>query len=97
LWMGVPVVSRRGRTHTSRMGASLLAAIGRPAWVADTDVEFAQAAMRVASDPEELERWRAESRTRLRASMLCDEPGFTRAFEALLEQAWTSPGIERRA
>ena len=92
LWMGVPVVSRRGRTHTSRMGASLLGAIGQPDWVADSDAGFAQAAARLATDIEGLVRWRAHSRARLQASELLDRPGFTSAFESLLERAWAMPG-----
>jgi len=91
LWMGVPVVSRRGRTHTSRMGASLLTAIGQSAWVADTDVEFAHAAARLALDPEALAQWRRGSRTHLLASELFDEAGFVTAFENLLLQAWVKP------
>ena len=91
LWMGVPVVSLRGRTHTSRMGASLLGAIGQSDWVADSDARFAQVAARLASAPRELASWRAESRSRLRASALLDQPGFASAFEALLERAWARP------
>jgi predicted O-linked N-acetylglucosamine transferase (SPINDLY family) len=94
LWMGVPVVSLRGRTHTSRMGASLLGAIGQPDWVADSDAGFAQAAARLATDTEGLARWRAQSRMRLQASELLDRPGFTGAFESLLEQAWAASGPE---
>ena len=92
LWMGVPVVTLRGRTHTSRMGASLLGAIGQPDWVAESDAGFAQAAARLATDIEGLARWRAQSRTRLQASELLDRPGFTSAFESLLDQAWAMPG-----
>ncbi len=97
LWMGVPVVSRRGRTHTSRMGASLLGAIGQPGWVADTDAGFVQAAARLAFDVEALARWRAESRTSLQASVLLDQPGFVSAFETALEHAWVQPGVEAAA
>ena len=92
LWMGVPVISRRGRTHTSRMGASLLGAIGQADWVADTDPGFARAAARLAHDIEALTRWRAAARTQLQASALFDETGFTAAFESLLLQAWAQPG-----
>src|SRR5262249_16286140 len=36
LWMGVPVVTLSGRTHASRMGASLLAAAGLDELIART-------------------------------------------------------------
>ncbi len=92
LWMGVPVVSRRGATHTSRMGASLLGAIGQTGWVADTDEAFVAHAVRLAGDPEGLTRWRLQCRERLQASELFDEAGFAREFENILDQAWARRG-----
>ncbi|MBC7995267.1 MAG: tetratricopeptide repeat protein [Rhizobacter sp.] len=88
LWMGVPVVTRRGRTHTSRMGASLLGAIGRDDWVADDDAAYVATILRVAADVVGLARWRSQARERLAESALFDEPGFVRDFEAVLQQAW---------
>lgn len=92
LWMGVPVVTRRGRTHTSRMGASILAAIGRTDWVADDDAAYVATVARLAGDVEGLAHWRADARASLRASPLFDERGFTRSFEAALEEAWAAAG-----
>jgi predicted O-linked N-acetylglucosamine transferase (SPINDLY family) len=91
LWMGVPVITLRGRTHTSRMGASILGAIGRPDWVAETDAAFAQRAAAMVADSAALAAWRAKARGHIAASALCDGPGFTRAFEAALEVAWAAP------
>jgi predicted O-linked N-acetylglucosamine transferase (SPINDLY family) len=92
LWMGVPVVSRRGATHTSRMGASILGAIGQSKWVADTDAAFVEIVVNLAADVPALARWRAESRVRLKSSELLDDAGFTRDFEAALEAAWERKG-----
>jgi protein O-GlcNAc transferase len=95
LWMGVPVVSRRGATHTSRMGASVLSAIGRGDWVADSDAAFVQVAARLAADPAALAAWRAGARTHLQSSPLFDAPGFARAFEQALDTAWdTCPAAQ---
>jgi protein O-GlcNAc transferase len=94
LWMGVPVVSRRGATHTSRMGASLLHAIGRTEWLADDDEGFARIAASLAADPDGLARWRADSRAYLHASELFDARGFARAFEAALDEAWARRRVE---
>jgi tetratricopeptide (TPR) repeat protein len=87
LWMGLPVLTRRGRTHTSRMGASLLGAIGRSGWVADNDAQFGALAQALAADPAALAAWRAGAREHLRTSALMDHAGYAREFEALLEQA----------
>ncbi|MES2099762.1 MAG: tetratricopeptide repeat protein [Pseudomonadota bacterium] len=92
LWMGVPVVTRRGRTHTSRMGASLLLAISRAEWVADNDADYVATIARVAGDVEGLARWRLQARSALAASPLFDERGFAQAFEAVLAQAWALAG-----
>lgn len=92
LWMGVPVISRRGRTHTSRMGASILKAVGRTEWLAESDDDFATIAARVASDASGLAQWRQKSRSILAQSELFDEAGFTRDFETALLQAWSSAG-----
>ena len=88
LWMGLPVVTLRGRTHTSRMGASILGAIGRTDWVTDSDADFARVAAALAADATGLAQWRERSRDHIAASSLCDGAGFSRAFEAALELAW---------
>lgn len=90
LWMGVPVVTRRGRTHTSRMGASILGAIGKPEWVTDNDADYVATLVRLAHDVDGLTQWRLQARAWLLESELFDEDGFTRSFEVLLEQAWFS-------
>ena len=88
LWMGVPVVSLRGHTHPSRVGASILSAIGRADWVASDDERYVVIATALAADLQGLAAWRVEARERLCAGPLLDREGFTRQFEALLEQAW---------
>ena len=95
LWMGLPVVSRRGRTHASRMGASLLGAIGCGGWVADDDAAFASIAERLAGDAAALAQWRADARERLAATPLLDHAGFARGFEAAVESAWRTAVVGR--
>lgn len=92
LWMGLPVVTRCGQTRVSRMGASLLGAIGRAGWVARTDANYVAIAVALASDPGALGAWRAGARDWLRSSPLLAQAGFTRRFEAALRQAWALRG-----
>jgi protein O-GlcNAc transferase len=92
LWMGVPVVTRRGRTHTSRMGASILGAIGQTGWVTNTDAGYVAAIARLAGDVDALAQWRMNARATLAASALLDEVGFTNRFEVTLRQAWALSG-----
>jgi predicted O-linked N-acetylglucosamine transferase (SPINDLY family) len=88
LWMGVPVITRRGGTHTSRMGASILRAVGHTAWIADDDEAYACIAGTVARDDEGRALWREQSRDLLPRSELFDEAGFVRDFERVLMRAW---------
>jgi protein O-GlcNAc transferase len=92
LWMGVPVVTLRGRTHTSRMGASILSAIGHAQWVAPDDAGYVARAVALAGDLAALAHWRTEARARLRASPLLDQAAFARSFENLLHDAWRQAG-----
>jgi protein O-GlcNAc transferase len=88
LWMGVPVVTLRGPTHVSRMGASILAAACHPDWVAESPVQFTALAVALAADPERLAGIRECARQDLADSALMDAPRFTRDFERLLDEAW---------
>ena len=40
LWMGVPVICKRGANFVSRMGASFMSAAGLPDWVAEDDAGY---------------------------------------------------------
>lgn len=85
LWMGVPVVTRAGPTHASRMGASILNAAGRPEWVADSDAKFVEICQALAADRAGLAELRQNLRAQLAASVLTDASTFARNFESLIE------------
>jgi protein O-GlcNAc transferase len=88
LWMGVPVVSRSGRSGASRSGISLLANAGLARLVARSFEEYVAIALGLATDLPALAALRAGLRERLRAAPLLDAPGFTRDLEALYRAAW---------
>ena len=88
LWMGVPVVTLKGRTHTSRMGASILGAAGRSGWVTGSEEAFVDVASRLARDTAALSLWRHNARAALQRSRLLDERAFAADFEQALLQAW---------
>ncbi|MFN8817959.1 MAG: tetratricopeptide repeat protein [bacterium] len=84
LLMGVPVVSLTGETHASRVGASVLAAIGQPQWAARSADEFVQQAAALATLGDPARPPPGALRQRLLQSPLCDASGFARRFgEAL--------------
>jgi predicted O-linked N-acetylglucosamine transferase (SPINDLY family) len=59
LQMGVPVVTKLGRTASSRIGGAIVKAVGLGDWVADDDEGYLVIARKFASDPEALAAIRA--------------------------------------
>jgi predicted O-linked N-acetylglucosamine transferase (SPINDLY family) len=88
LWMGVPVISICGEHHMSRVGASLLQALGRPEWIAPDAAGFVRIAAALAGDRERLARERGELRPAMQASPLLDHAGQARRFGEALLDCW---------
>jgi predicted O-linked N-acetylglucosamine transferase (SPINDLY family) len=88
LAMGVPVVTRAGAAHVSRVGVSLLTAVGHPEWVARDAEDYVRIAAELAGDVERLARVRAGLRGELLASALTDGAGFARRVEAGYREIW---------
>ena len=49
LWMGVPVVTLKGKRRAGRFGASVLSAAGHPEWIAQTETQFVEIAVQLAA------------------------------------------------
>jgi predicted O-linked N-acetylglucosamine transferase (SPINDLY family) len=81
LWMGVPVVTLAGDRHASRVGVSILSALGLADLVAPTPDAYVAAAVRLARDAPGLERLAADLRPRLASSALTDGARFTAHLE----------------
>lgn len=88
LWMGVPVISLAGETPVGRLGLSILTNSGMGELVAQTPQEYVRIAADLAGDLDRLERMRRDMRSRMRASPLMDEIGYTRALEDHYQTAW---------
>lgn len=88
LWMGVPVVSMRGKGGFSSTSASLLVAAGCGNWIADSAEEFVRIAASLAESPSKLRITRQNLRGILASSRLVDIKGFTRNLERAYQLAW---------
>jgi protein O-GlcNAc transferase len=88
LWMGVPVVSLAGDRHASRVGASLLRAIGKSEFISQSPENYVAIASRLARDRSALGALRFSLRETMRASPLLDGSGYAERFYAALRRCW---------
>ena len=82
LWAGLPVLTCTGEAFASRMGASLLTAIGLPELVASTLAEYEDIAVHLATHPEALAGLRRRLDENRLTAPLFDTPRHTRHIEA---------------
>lgn len=88
LWLGVPVVTRAGTHGFARTGASVLANVGLPELVAETDAGYIDIAVALAADRGRLAALQAGLRDRMRAAPLTDAAAFARALESAYRAVW---------
>jgi predicted O-linked N-acetylglucosamine transferase (SPINDLY family) len=88
LWMGVPVLCKRGDRFLSNICASMLHSAGLSDWIATDDDDYVAKAIAFASDTRQLGELRARLRGATLASPLCDAARFARHLEAAFEGMW---------
>jgi predicted O-linked N-acetylglucosamine transferase (SPINDLY family) len=82
LYMGLPFVTLAGRPSVGRLGSSILHGVGHAEWIAESEDEYVEKAVGLASDVPRLATTRAALRAEMQSSPLMDEPGFARKMEA---------------
>ena len=87
-WMGVPVISRIGRTVVGRAGWSQLFNLGLAELAAHDDEQFVSIAARWAGDLPRLAELRRTLRPRMHASPLTDGRRFARNIETAYHAMW---------
>ena len=88
LWMGVPVITLRGKNHASRMVASVLTQANLSDWIASSKSRDVTLAAKRAANVAGLAELRADLREHVRKSALCDAVGFTRRLEEAYRTMW---------
>jgi predicted O-linked N-acetylglucosamine transferase (SPINDLY family) len=88
LWMGVPVVTRVGRTSVGRGGLTQLFQLDLLELAAESDEAFVAIAAALGQDLVRLAALRAQLRPRLERSALMDAPRFARQVERAYRDAW---------
>ncbi len=88
LWMGVPIITLKGKNFVSRIGWSILASTGIGELVAESAEEYINKAVELANDLEKLENYRKTLRAKLLSSPTFDDVGLTKDWENLLIKMW---------
>jgi protein O-GlcNAc transferase len=97
LWMGVPVLCRRGDRFLSNICASMLHSAGLEDWIAADNDDYVAKAVAFAHDRQRLAALRGSLRDALLASPLCDAPRFARHLEAVFESMWRERVAQSRS
>lgn len=88
LWMGVPLITLRGRTIQGRLSASILTAIGRSRWIAETPDDYLRVVENLLADKAARRAERENLRDAVRRSAVGDAPTYARAVEAKYREIW---------
>ena len=77
-----------GDRHASRVGLSLLTAVGHTDWATETAEAYIEKAAELANNRELRQSLRNSLREDLAKSVLSDHPGHAARFETALRLAW---------
>ncbi len=89
LWMGLPVLTLIGEGAASRMGASILSAVGLHQWIATSWEEYVQLAVDASSQLEMVAILRKGLRSRMKNSALMDTKQYAAYWESAFLRMWS--------
>lgn len=95
LWMGTPVLCRRGDRFLSNICASMLHSAGLRDWIAENNDDYVAKAVAFAADEPYLAGLRRSLRAALLASPLCDAARYARHLEDALHAMWRDGAMRR--
>ncbi len=85
LWMGLPLLTRRGTTFPGRVAASLLGAVGLPELITETSAEYEARAVELARNPAQLASLKEKLVRNRDTASLFDTARYTRDLEAVYQ------------
>ena len=88
LQSGLPVLTCLGDTFASRVGASLLTAVGLPELITRDKVNYERIAIELARNPEDLRQLRGRLAAAMKNSALFDTPRFVHNLESAYQEMW---------
>lgn len=88
LWAGLPVLTVAGKGFASRVGMSLLRAVGLPELAVRSPADYEAAAVRLAGDPDGIARLKARLMAERERAPLFDTDRLARALERAYSTMW---------
>ena len=88
LWMGVPVLTKKGNWFIAHNGETIARNSGQSNWIALDEGDYLEKAINYSSDLTALARLRAGLRRQILGSPLFDAPRFARNFEQVMDDIW---------
>ncbi len=82
LWAGLPILTRKGKSFTARVAASVLTAIGLPELITETEAEYEAMAIDLATNPDKLKNLKSRLKQNRPTTPLFDSEQYTRHLEA---------------
>ena len=88
LWMGVPVITKKGECFVSHNGETIAHNSGRADWIALDKTDYVRKAMHFSSDFQALAKIRSTLRRQVLRAPLFDAARFARHFEQAMFEIW---------
>ena len=88
LWAGLPVLTKLGKSYSSRVTGSLLTAIGFPELMTTTEAEYEALALKLATNPKLLSKIRQRLDANRLSAPLFDTESFTKHLEEGYQKAY---------
>ena len=89
IWMGVPVLTKKGNNFVSRCGESININIGMNDFIAKDDDDYLRKAIELSKDRERLSSIRKTLREKARISPLFDAKSFGNDFSNMMKEIWS--------
>jgi predicted O-linked N-acetylglucosamine transferase (SPINDLY family) len=90
LWMGVPVLTKKGNSFISNHGEMISHFSGQADWVATDEEDYLMKAIQFSSDISNLTQIRSVLRQKILGSILVDSERFALQFQDILQKIWNN-------
>ena len=88
LYMGNPFITYSNRPSVGKIGASILTALGRSEWIANSKEEYIEKAVDMALNQKKLSKIRSKLRSEMERSKIMDAKGFVQELEETYRSMW---------